>query len=183
MALMLAWVKHLGLASALDVSHRRALDLLRYAELLDDQKSQFKLTPQDVVEEFKTYFERRNLPQLAAKLPSVAPALIELFKDRPEIRLYSKRRTVSAGIVPTAIAFESLCDLRPVFNEPREKILDYVCIALIRIRTQSDRQETNDLVFQIDDNSLQLLEQFMERLRKKFEVIEETRQRLLEQKP
>jgi hypothetical protein len=173
----------LELALALGVSHERALDLLRYAELLDDQKTQYSLTPQDVVEEFRTYLERKGDSQLAEKLPSLAPALAELFKDRPEVRLYSKRRMVSTGIVPSATAFESLCDLRPVFNEPRDKILDYVSIALIRIRTRSDRQESDDLVFQIDSNGLRLLEHFMDRLRKKFEVIEETRQRLLEQKP
>jgi hypothetical protein len=141
----------LELASALEVSHEKALDLVHYTELLDDQKNQFNLTPDEVVEE--------------------------------EVRLYSKRRTISSGIVPTASAFESLCDLRPVFNEPRDKILDYVSIALIRIRTQSDRQEPNDLIFQIDSDSLHLLEQFMDRLRKKFDVIEDTRRKLLEQKP
>jgi hypothetical protein len=173
----------LELASILGVSHERALDLLRYAELLDDQKSQFKLTPEDVVEEFRTYLERKGTPQLLERLPTLASSLRDLFKERPDVRLSSKRRTVSGGIVPRALTFDSLCDLRPVFNEPRDKILDYSSIALIRIRTESDRQESNDLIFQIDSDGLRLLEQFMERLRKKFEVIEETRRRLLEQKP
>jgi hypothetical protein len=170
----------LGLASSLGVSHERALDLLRYAELLDDQKEQLGLTPEDVIGEFRTYLEHKA-PPLVDKLPALQPALVELFKNRPDVRLRSKRRMVSSGIIPSATAFESLCDLRPVFNDPRDKILDYVSIALIRIRTQSDRQESNDdLIFQIDKSGLDRLEKFMERLRKKFAVIEQTAQQLLE---
>jgi hypothetical protein len=172
----------LELASTLSLSHERALDILRYAELLEDQKSRFLLTPQDVIEEFRTYLQRKA-PNLLANLDSVAPALTELFKDRPAVRLISKRRVVSSGIVPNATSFESLCDLRPVFNEERDKILDYVSVALVRVRTHSDRHESEDFVFQIDRKNFQQLEQFVERLRKKFEVIEQARQRLMEEKP
>jgi hypothetical protein len=171
----------LELASALGVSHERALDLLRYLELLDDQKSRLALTSEDVVEEFRTYLERKA-PDFLKKLGDVAPALVGLFKERPDVRLSSKRKAVTAGIVANARAFESLCDLRPVFNEAREKILDYVSVALIRVRTENDRREPDDFVFQIDARGLLLMEQFMERLKKKFEVLDGVRSRLLEDK-
>jgi hypothetical protein len=172
----------LELAIALGISHEKALDLLRYAALLEDQKIQFALSSQDVVEEFRTYLLRRSAPpEQFENLKRLEPAVVELFKDRPEMRLRSKRRAVSAGIVPSATSFESLCDLRPVFNEARDKILDYVSVALIRIQTQSDRQEPEDLVFQIDKSGLQKLDAFMDRIKKKFDVIEQTRQQLVEE--
>jgi hypothetical protein len=173
--------KTLELATDLGVSHERAIDLIRYAELIDDQRSRLQLTSADVLQEFRTYVSRRGL-EFEKTLPSIEPALSQLFKERgDEARLYAKRKVVAAGIIPNALVFESLCDLRPVFNEARDRILDYVSVALIRVRTHSDRHDSDDLVFQIDRGGLRLLEQFTERLRKKFDVIEESRKRLLEE--
>jgi hypothetical protein len=173
----------LELAAGLGVSHERTIDLVRYLQFLDDQRSRLKFKPGDMLQEFRTYGRRKKIERLEAKLQAIETPLLDLFKDRAEGRLRAKKAAVTKGIVASAIGFDSLCDLRPVFNEERDKIVDYVPVAIVRIRAQRDiSREPVELVFQIDKSTLEDMERFMELLRKKFRIIEQVRKDLSEER-
>jgi hypothetical protein len=161
------------LATKLGLPHERSVDLLRYMQLLNDQRIHFGLRAEEVLEEFRTYVRRKELKQSEAKLPSIAPALARLFTDSPEASLRAKKKAIAAGIVAAATGFDSLCDLRPVFDEERGKIVAYVPLALVRVRTRRDTsREPSEVVFQIDAAGLDQMEKFMALLREKFRIME-----------
>ncbi|HVA77453.1 MAG TPA: hypothetical protein VNF27_06135 [Candidatus Binataceae bacterium] len=169
----------LSLAMRIGLSYEKTADLVQFAGFLDNEKNRLGLDPEGVVEEFEIYLRRKNLVDLQAKLPTVSPALKKLFAERPEIALRSKVASVTTGIVPVAIDFHSLCDLRPVFNEQRDNILDYVTVALVRVLVRSDGQQDSPVIFQIDRGGIDRLEEFLKRLRRKFSALEAVRNQLV----
>jgi hypothetical protein len=172
--------KTLILAGQIELSHEKTLDLLRYTQFLDDQRKQLELTSDDIIAEFGTYAENKKSAELKTRLPIIEAALKELFRDRPGLRMRAKVRSVTTGIVPVAIDFHSLCDLRPIFNEERTAVVEWVPVTLVRVRVHKDTGDEEDLVFQIDANGVKEMEALLARLRKKLDVIEHSRHKLQE---
>jgi hypothetical protein len=174
----------LALAAEIGRSYEKTLDLVQQANFLERERTRLGLTADDMIVEFETYLDRHpEVSELKPRLQTMSPELKRLFSDRPELAFRSKVATVTSGIVPQAIDFHSLCDLRPVFNEPRDAILEYVPVALVRVLVQSDVQEVNSsLIFQLDRNGISKLEDFLARLKKKMALLEGVRMELLERK-
>jgi hypothetical protein len=172
----------LDLATGLGLSYEKTLDLLRYSAFLEQERTRLALTPDELIAEFRTYLIRHKLPTLLDGLPRIADALRMLFADRPEIAFRTKVRSVTTGIVPFASDFLSLCDLRPIFNDQRDAILDYATVALVRVQVRNDLREDSTLIFQIDQKGFAQMETFMENLGKKMAVLEEVREKLVGQK-
>ena len=171
------------LAVEMGLSYEKTVDVIQRAGYLEGERVRFGLTPDDMLVEFETYFERHNETELLKKLPGVSVALKELFRDRPQIAFRAKVANVTGGIVPQAVDFYSLCDLRPVFDDDRSQALEYVPIALIRVGVRSDFQDENSaLIFQIDRSGVAKLEEFLEKLKKKMGALEKARTELLERK-
>jgi hypothetical protein len=172
----------LSLSEKLNVSFEKANDLLYYAGYLEAQRARLGLSPGDMIVEFETYLDRHKLEDLKQGLSKISVELKSLFVDRPKIALLSKKATVTAGVVPKAVNFYTLCDLRPVFNEARDEALDYVPVALVRVLVQSEAQQNSSLIFQIDQAGVSQLEECLERMRKKMAFLEGVRHDLLERK-
>jgi hypothetical protein len=172
----------LALAGRMGLSYEKTLDLLQLASFLEGERTRLHLAPEDMLSEYATYLDRHNWPELHTRLRANSDALKRLFSDRPEVRLRQKVETVTQGIVPVATDFYSLCDLRPVFNEERDSILEYSMVALIRVLVRSDTQQIVPLIFQIDRKGISQLEEFVARLRKKMTVLEQVRKELMERK-
>jgi hypothetical protein len=171
------------LALEIGLSFEKTVDVMQRAAHLETERVRFSLTPGDMLVEFAIYLERHDETALLKKLPEVSDALKELFHDRPQIAFRAKVANVTGGIVPQAIDFYSLCDLRPVFDDDRSQALEYVPIALVRVLVRSDVQDENSsLVFQLDKGGVARLEEFLERLKKKMNFLEKTRTELLERK-
>lgn len=176
----------LVLAAEMGLSFERTVDVVRHVAYLNGERSRLQLTPEGMLHEFETYLDRHpDAGGLKRRLASISAPLKRIFSDRPEIAFRSKMATVSAGVVPQAVDFYSLCDLRPVFNDDREqpKALDYVPVALIRVIVRNDVQEANSsLVFQVDRSGISKLEEFLDRMKKKMAFLDDARRELLERK-
>jgi hypothetical protein len=176
----------LSLAGEVGLSFERTVDILRHIAYLESERSRLQLTADGMLEEFETYLDRHpRETQLKQRLGSISTPLKRIFSDRPEVAFRSKVATVTGSVVPQAVDFYSLCDLRPVFNDDREqpKALEYVPVALVRVIVRSDPQEANSsLIFQMDRNGVSKLEEFLDRVKKKMAFLEGSRTELLEKK-
>ena len=136
-----------------------------------------------LLEEFDIYLERRELTrELKPKLTALSESLKKLFADRPQIALREKVASVTSGVVPEAIDFHSICDLRPIFNEERDAIVEYTTVALVRILLRGGAQRDSSIVFQIDSQGATQMEKFLARLQKKMAVLETVRTALVGRK-
>jgi len=169
----------LDLAQRLGISHEGTLDVLRYVGFLDNQRQQFSLSTDDIIDEFQLYAQRRSPGELETRLREREPLLRRLFSAHPVSELRAKIQEVSTAIVPMGVSFTSLCDLRPVFNDERDKIVEYAVAALIRIDTRSSGGEDSNLIFQLDLMGLESLEAAVAQLRKKWSAISSLRDQLL----
>lgn len=169
----------LSLARKLGRSYEKTGDLVQYAGFLQSERIRLRLNPEGLLEEFETYLERHNRVDAKPKLATLAEPLKRLFADRPEVAFRVKVASVTSAVVPQAVDFLSICDLRPVFNEERDSILEYVPIALVRVLVKSETRQADTLVFQIDREGVNGLEEFLNRLRKKMAVLETVRNDLI----
>jgi hypothetical protein len=166
----------LSLARKLELSYEKTTDLMQFAGYLQNERARLKLGVEGLVEEFEIYLERRKIDiPLTSKLRSLSEPLKKLFADRPQIALRTKAATVTAGVMPQASDFWSIVDLRPIFNEERDTILEYATVALVRILLRTETREDSTVVFQIDPQGVSRLEQFLDRLKRKMAVLESVR--------
>jgi hypothetical protein len=170
------------LAATLGLSYEKTADLVSYTGFLEGERVRLGFTAEDMIAEFETFLERHRESGLKDNLSKISSSLVRLFVDRPKIALRVKSTAVSAGIVPQAIDFHSLCDLRPVFDEGRDVALNYVSVALVRVLVRNDSQQDSSLIFQIDEDGLNRLTDFVERLKKKMGYLENVKKQILETK-
>jgi hypothetical protein len=172
----------LSLAQKLGVSYEKTADLVQYGAFLQSEKNRLELSLDGLIEEFEIFLERHGDADARSTLAKLAEPLKRLFADRPDIVLRAKVASITSAAVPEALDFLSICDLRPVFNEERDSILEYVPVALIRILVRSETREADTLVFQVSREGVKRLREFMDRLQKKMEMLELVRKGLMETK-
>jgi hypothetical protein len=173
----------LDLAGGLGISYEKTADLVQYCGYLQAERARLGLDLDGLIAEFDVYLERSGLrPEEGAKLTELSEPLKRLFADRPRVALRDKVASVTAGVVPQGIDFRSICDLRPIFDEKRETILEYAIVALVRVLLKSETLENSTVFFQIDSQGVGKLEEFLGRLRKKMDALEKVRSGLLGEK-
>lgn len=166
----------LSLADILGLSYEKTADLVQYAGYLQSERARLTLDLQGLLEEFDIYLERRDLSaEVKPKLLALSESLKKLFADRPQIALRAKVASVTSGVVPEGIDFRSICDLRPIFNEERDTIIEYSTVALVRILLRSETHQDSPVVFQIDSQGVTRMEEFLAQLRKKMAALEAVR--------
>jgi hypothetical protein len=170
----------LSLANRLGLSYEKTADLIQYGGYLQSERTRLGLDVSELLQEFDIFLERHNLEsEVKPKLKALYEPLRKLFADRPEVALREKVASVTAGVVPEGVDFRSICDLRPIFNEERDGILDYTTIALVRVLLRSETHHDSTVFFQIDSQGLDKLEKFLIRLRTKMRVLDGVRKNLV----
>lgn len=168
----------LALAERLGVSYEKAVDLIQYSGYLQSERARLSLDVNGLLEEFDVYLERhknRLQTELPAKLKALYEPLRKLFADRRQIALREKVASVTAGVIPEGVDFRSICDLRPIFNDERDKILDFATVALVRVLLRSETHQESTVFFQIDSEGVHKMKDFLERLQKKMAKLETVR--------
>jgi len=166
----------LELATDLRLSYEKTADLVQYCGYLQTERTRLALDLQGLIDEFDIYLERNELkPEFGPKLSLLSEPLKKLFSERPRIALREKVANVTAGVVPQGIDFRSICDLRPIFDEKRETILEYTTVALIRVVLKTELQETSTVFFQVDVDGIRRLEDLLTRLKIKMAALEKVR--------
>jgi hypothetical protein len=169
----------LSLADRLGLSYEKAADLVQYAGYLQSERARLGLNVSELLQEFDIFLQRHDLEnEVKPKLKALYEPLRKLFADRPEVALREKIASVTAGVVPEGVDFRSICDLRPIFNEERDNIVDYTIVALVRVLLRGETHQDSTVFFQIDSQGLDKMEKFLVRLRKKMGVLEGVRKSL-----
>jgi hypothetical protein len=171
----------LTLAETLGLSYEKTADLVQFAGFLHAERARLNLDVDGVIQEFETYFERHEneLHITRQQLTALYEPLRKLFSDRSEIARRMKIASVTSGVLPEAIDFHSLCDLRPVFNEERDAVFEYVPVALIRVLVRNELRQDSAFIFQIDRQGIAKLDDFLTRLKTKMAVLEGVRSELI----
>ncbi|UGY23389.1 hypothetical protein HU675_0036385 [Bradyrhizobium septentrionale] len=105
-------------------------------------------------------------PEIADVL---TPRLQLLFKENSEFRKYTKVRQLRAGLLPNALSFRTMLDLRPDFGQDESlEFQGLVKIIQFKVTTDSDDPAKREFVFQLDDSSLVQLVRAVDRLKTKL---------------
>ncbi len=170
----------LALAARLNISYEKTADLIQYAGYLQSERLRLGLDVSGLLEEFDTFLVRHKLEgELKQQLTALYEPLRKLFADRPKVALREKVASVTAGVVPQGIDFRSICDLRPIFDERRETILEYSVVALVRVLLRSEVLPDSTVVFQVDAQGVKQLEELVTRIKTKMTALEVARTRLI----
>ncbi len=154
--------------------------LIQYAGYLQSERLRLGLDVSGLLEEFDTFLVRHKLEgELKQQLTALYEPLRKLFADRPKVALREKVASVTAGVVPQGIDFRSICDLRPIFDERRETILEYSVVALVRVLLRSEVLPDSTVVFQVDAQGVKQLEELVTRIKTKMTALEVARTRLI----
>ena len=79
-----------------------------------------------------------------------------------------KLRRLKSGFLPNATAFSTLVDLRPNFDEERERLLAFIPILQFRVATDAEDPDEALMVFQMDIRGLAKLKTCIEEAEKKL---------------
>jgi len=105
---------------------------------------------------------------------NLKPRLEQLLRENVEHSKFRKVRRLRRGLLPNAVSFRSMLDLRPDFGDSdRLEFRGLVKIIQFRITTDSDDPARREFLFQLDDDSLAQLVKAVDRLKKKLDAIDE----------
>ncbi|MGJ4900163.1 hypothetical protein ACQR0V_01245 [Bradyrhizobium sp. HKCCYLS2058] len=105
---------------------------------------------------------------------SLRPRLEQLLRENIGYNKYRKVRRLRTGLLPNAVSFRTMLDLRPDFGDGDElEFRGWVRIIQFRVTTDSDDPSKREFVFQLDDDSLPQLIKAIDRLKRKLEAIEQ----------
>ena len=142
----------------------RLIQLVRY---LDRQKEESEATEQEVLDELKVAF-----PECAEAIDEHSEILRVLLQSKPRGDLCRKKYRLGHGPIRSLVSVWGACDLRPVFDPQREKVVDHIRVILARISLEDDRGEDETFTFQMDEDSLDKLEEFIRLTRKKLSAMD-----------
>jgi hypothetical protein len=119
----------LRLAEALRISEDAALTLYRSLNYVAGEGADESLDTTQLIDELHRAVERSNLEgdskrglvELLSKRPAPLLALLDPYS---KWRAVQKKQDLLGGVVNAVEAVRTICDLRPIFDEKRDKILD-----------------------------------------------------------
>jgi hypothetical protein len=97
--------------------------------------------------------------------------LVRLLSYNESAERRDKIGRLKKGFIPNALGFSSFVDLRPNYDPERTKVTDFVPLVQFRIRTDSEDERDDFLVFQLDEPALERLGEAIKDIQKKLEVI------------
>lgn len=158
----------LQLGDELKISEDTALQLYMNLCYLCDIASERELDENGILSELqdaiqKVEMDKENKDKLIEFFSHPSTEIYSLFSLDAKWRMGRKKRRLTAGLYNPIESFRSICDVRPVFDEKREKIIDAGITITFEIiaRSLTGRHEK---IF------LTLNEEMLENLRKKIEV-------------
>lgn len=134
------------------------------------------VTPPDILGEVALRMEASNLSdehkaQVASSITDNRELLLRLFSEEVRRPIEEKKSQLERGISNIAVDFRSICDIRPVFDEPAENIISWVVVMLLDIVVEDENQEESHLVVSMNNDSLKELEKVVRRARKKMDKL------------
>lgn len=132
--------------------------------------------PEDVVNELVA-FVTRNAPEYEQFLTAIdrkRPVLVSLLTPKPERRRAMKVAYLAHGPQPTVDSFQTICDVRPVFEtvEGKEEIVGYVPTILLEAKVSDPEGEGRQTIFlSMTSKKLELLKVVVERAEEKLNAI------------
>ena len=119
----------LRLTDELQVSEDAALNLFRSLNYVSAQAVEAALDVSNLLDEILKAVQRSSLDAKAkaglSSLLTKRPApLVELLDPYSRWRSVQKKQDLLGGVVNAVEAVRTICDLRPIFDEKRERIVD-----------------------------------------------------------
>ena len=143
-----------------------ALDFL-YREVRRKAKDELTLTR--LIDELLSALEIESSDKTDVK--KLKERLVRLLSYNQSAERRDKVGRLARGFLPNAIGFSSFVDLRPNLDAGRTKVDEFIPLVQFRIRTESDDDEEESWVFQLDERALDKLSEAIEDVRNKLRVI------------
>lgn len=142
--------------------------VVQIARFLGRQKRQCKLNENDVVDQLVT-----ACPDIADTLNNRREVLVALVSQKPNVDVLRKKDRLSRGIVKTLVDINGYCDVRPVFDADRQRIVDQVRVVVVRLQLEDEVGDEESVVLQLNDDSIAKLEEFLATTKRKLDSINE----------
>ena len=157
------------IASAANIPFAQALALWYAVSNLSRQRSAQKIADGDF------------LADLSVLMPDGAPplddqrrnALLGLFARTTEGNLLEKAEFLQRAYAPALVSCRSVCDIRPIFDEKRERIQAAALVVLLGLETHTDEHDIKTVVVQATRSKLADLKKCIEDAEHKLAVMEQ----------
>lgn len=158
----------------LNVTIEDAYDVVMLVDFLSRQKEAVKEADDEFISEIRACAERIHNKEALKNLSdqTVQKTLLSLFGTKPIADLARKREKLETGLLKTVTDIEGTCELRPVFNMERSHIVDKVVTVIARMTLEDDQDKKDCVIFQLNNESLKKLKEFLEITDKKIEIME-----------
>lgn len=158
----------------LSVPLEDAYNVMVLVDNLSLQNNPAVIADNEFVSEIKEIVEKCDNEVASKNLsdPKYQEVFLGLFGPKPIAELAKKKKKLETGLIKTLTKIEGTCELRPVFNLERSHIVDRVTTVTSRITLDDDEGDEENLVFQLNRESLKMLEKFLEITKKKINIME-----------
>jgi hypothetical protein len=132
--------------------------------------------PEEIVNQLVAFIAR-NAPedkQVLTTIDRKRQALVSLLTPKPAMRRAMKVEYLAHGPQPTVDSFQTICDVRPVFEtvEGKEEIVGYVPTILLQAKVSDPNGESRQTIFlYMTSKDLELLKEVVERTEEKLSAI------------
>jgi hypothetical protein len=113
-----------------------------------------------------SYLSEEALTQLDQKLP-------RLVQEYPGVQLHEKATRLATFLGNRATECDLICDLRPVFDEARERIDGVLPITTLRIEYETQSEDTQVIEFALPASMLEDLKTKIDKAQRKLSRMEE----------
>lgn len=137
--------------------------LVQLARYLDEQKKDTGKSEAEMVAELAIAY-----PDRADAIKARAGVLQTLLGKKDRAAFYRKKRNLSRGPVKTLKSISGVCDVRPVFDASRERIVDHFPVIIARILVEDDMGDQDTHVLQIEESGVTKLDEFLEVTKRKL---------------
>lgn len=146
------------LARATGLSHLDAMMALSAIRNLAKQREDFRLSDDELLADLEALVEQ--------KVGDNAEALVRLIRDSEETHFVEKVSRLRRGLLPHLLSHRTVCDIRPVFDEKRERIEAALVVTYLELEVHDDEYRT--VVVQLTETDIQALEKTLAEARSKI---------------
>jgi hypothetical protein len=157
----------------LKIDFQEAYEYLQVMPFLIGLKNEAGANDDDLFRAITESIRRASEGKLPDAFEAKTEVLRRLFGPKPDAALSRKRRRLVRGPVKKMRRIEGVCDIRPLFDLERTRILELLQVAIVRLTLEDDDSKEDVVVLQMDDDSLQAMEDFLAITRRKFRIIRE----------
>lgn len=97
---------------------------------------------------------------------------INLFSVDSTERLAAKRQYLSSGLYNTVVDIQSVCDLRPVFDENRERIESFLNTVYLEVKVTDSTGDLEVIPLRFDRDAYHHLRDELDRVDRKLETLQ-----------